>query len=97
MYAYLQVMAIGFRGLKIHQEARRVEQILGELGSRFERFQEHFGKIGRHLDSAKAQFDGALKDVQRFETTLQGLKIGRLESQEPLMELSTSKASDEIR
>ena len=45
----------------------------------------------------KAQFDEALKDVQRFETTLQGLKIGRLDSQEPLMELSASKAGDEIR
>jgi DNA recombination protein RmuC len=95
MYAYLQAMAIGFRGLKIHQEARRVEQILGELGSRFERFQEHFGKIGRHLESAKAQFDGALRDVQRFEATLQGLKIGRLEIPEPLEELSPSKAADE--
>jgi hypothetical protein len=45
----------------------------------------------------KPQFDGALKDVQRFETTLQGLKIGHLDSQEPLMELSASKAGDEIR
>jgi len=49
----------------------------------------------------KPQFDGALKDVQRFETTLQGLKIGRLDSQEPLMEFSASKsaskAGDEIR
>lgn len=79
MYAYLQALAIGFRGLKIQQEARRVEQMLGELGSRFERFQDHFVKIGKHLDNAKSQFDGALRDVERFDVTLQGLKIGRLE------------------
>ena len=94
MYAYLQALAIGFRGLKIHQEARRVEQILGDLGTRFERFHEHFAKVGKHLDGAKAQFDGALRDVQRFETTLQGLKVGRLEDvQEPPAELP---ATDEV-
>ena len=56
MYAYLQALAIGFRGLKIHQEARRVEQLLGELRTRFDRFRDHFGKMGRHLDGAQGQF-----------------------------------------
>jgi DNA recombination protein RmuC len=79
MYAYLQALAVGFRGLKIQQEARRVEQMLGDLRGRFERFHEHFQKVGKHLDNAQAQFQGALRDVDRFRATLQGFKIGQLD------------------
>ena len=86
MYAYIQVLAVGFRGMKIQDEARRVQEILAELGTRFERFQDHFTMIGKHLDNAKSQFDRALRDVERFDATLQGVKIGRLEEvQQPLL------------
>jgi DNA recombination protein RmuC len=79
MYAYLQALAVGFRGMKIQQEARRVEQMLGDLRGRFERFHEHFLKVGRHLDNAQTQFQGAVRDVERFRATLQGFKVGQLE------------------
>jgi len=99
MYAYLQALAIGFRGLKIHHEARRVEQMLAELRERFDRFYDHFVKIGRHLDNAQAQFQGALHDVDRFQSTLQGLRVGRLdqldEAREP--ELSRALASERVQ
>lgn len=86
MYAYLQALAIGFRGLKIHQEARRVEQMLAELRERFDRFYDHFVKIGRHLENAQTQFQGALRDVDRFQVALQGLRVGRLDELEPAPE-----------
>jgi DNA recombination protein RmuC len=79
LYAYFQALALGFRGLKIQQEARRVEQILGDLRSRFERFREHFVKVGKNLELAHAQFDAAIRDVERFQVTLDGLRLGRLE------------------
>ena len=79
MYAYLQALALGFRGLKIQQEARRVEQLLGDLRSRFERFRDHFGKLGRHLDGAQTQFSSASRHAERFQSTLDGLRIGRLD------------------
>lgn len=101
MYAYLQALAIGFRGLKIHQEARRVEQMLGELRSRFERFREHFVKIGRHLDYAQTQFTGAARDVDRFQSTLEGLKVGRMDEgdttdAEPMLDLPASKGPEAV-
>jgi DNA recombination protein RmuC len=79
MYAYLQALAVGFRGLKIHHEARRVEQMLAELRERFDRFYDHFQKVGRHLDNAQTQYQGALRDVDRFQVALQGLRTGRLD------------------
>lgn len=92
MYAYIQVLAVGFRGMKIQEEARRVQEILAQLGTRFEKFQDHFNMIGKHLDNAKSQFDRALHDVERFDAILQGVKIGRLEeSPQPLLEIASFK------
>jgi DNA anti-recombination protein RmuC len=53
--------------------------MLGDLRGRFERFHEHFLKVGRHLDNAQTQFQGAVRDVERFRATLQGFKVGQLE------------------
>jgi DNA recombination protein RmuC len=90
MYAYIQALAVGFRGMKIQEEAKRVQEILAHLGTRFDKFQDHFNMIGKHLDNAKSQFDRATKDVERFDATLQGVKIGRLEeTQPPLPEIGT--------
>jgi DNA recombination protein RmuC len=87
MYAYVQVLAVGFRGMKIQDEARRVQEILADLGTRFGKFQDHFNMIGKHLENAKTQFDRALRDVQRLDATLEGVKIGRLEEiQQPLLD-----------
>ena len=95
MYAYLQALAIGFRCLKIHQEARRVEQMLGDLRSRFERFHEHFLKVGRHLDNAQTQFQDAVRDVERFRATLEGFRIGHLdEAEDPVREIAPPREKD---
>jgi DNA recombination protein RmuC len=85
MYAYIQALAVGFRGMKIHEEAKRVQEILAQLGTRFDKFQDHFNMVGKHLENAKNQFERAMRDVERFDATLQGLKIGRLEETQPVL------------
>ena len=95
MYAYIQALAVGFRGMKIHEEAKRVQEILAQLGTRFDKFQDHFNMVGKHLDNAKSQFERAMRDVERFDATLQGVKIGRLEeTQPPLAEIGPLKLDD---
>jgi DNA recombination protein RmuC len=79
MYAYIQALAVGFRGMKIQEEARRVQEMLAQLTTRFDKFQDHFSMVGKHLDNAKSQFERAMRDVERFDATLQGVKVGRLE------------------
>ena len=39
--------------------------------------------VGKHLDNAKSQFERAMRDVERFDATLQGVKVGRLEETQP--------------
>jgi DNA recombination protein RmuC len=83
MYAYIQALAVGFRGMRIQEEAKRVQEMLAQLTTRFDKFQDHFNMLGKHLDNAKSQFERAMRDVERFDATLQGVKIGRLEEIQP--------------
>jgi DNA recombination protein RmuC len=83
MYAYVQALAVGFRGMRIQEEAKRVQEMLAQLTTRFDKFQDHFNMVGKHLDNAKNQFERAMRDVERFDATLQGVKIGRLEETQP--------------
>jgi DNA recombination protein RmuC len=83
MYAYVQALAVGFRGMRIQEEAKRVQHMLAQLSTRFDKFQDHFNMVGKHLDNAKSQFERAMRDVERFDATLQGVKVGRLEETQP--------------
>ncbi len=85
MYAYIQAMAVGFRGMKIQEEAKRVQEMLASLTTRFDKFQDHFNMVGKHLDNAKSQYERAMRDVERLDATLQGAKIGRLEEMQPTL------------
>jgi DNA recombination protein RmuC len=86
LYAYLQAISIGFRGLKIAQETRRIEQLLLGLRKNFDEFKEHFRLIGRHLDRARGQYIQAETDVNRFDHTIGGIQFGTLHEQAPLPE-----------
>ena len=83
MYAYIQALAVGFRGMRIQEEAKRVQEMLAQLSTRFDKFQDHFNMVGKHLDNAKSQFERAMRDVERVDATLQGVKIGRIEEIQP--------------
>ncbi len=86
LYAYLQAISIGFRGLKIAQETRRIEQLLLGLRKNFDEFKEHFRLIGRHLDRARGQYIQAETDVSRFDHTIGGIQFGTLHEQIPQIE-----------
>jgi DNA recombination protein RmuC len=81
LYAYLQAISIGFRGLKIAQESRHIEQLLLGLRKNFDEFKEHFRLIGRHLDRARGQFIQAESEVSRFDHAIGGIQFGTLNEQ----------------
>jgi DNA recombination protein RmuC len=72
-YAYLQAIAVGFRGLKIQSEAKKIEATLIRLKNDFQKFQVDFSKVGKHLKDAQTQYDNVENRVERF-----GVIIGRL-------------------
>ena len=71
LVAYLQVIALGLRGLQIEQHAQEVMAYVAELQRDFDRFRDDFEVVGKHLGNAKTKFDDAEKRLDRFDTKLE--------------------------
>jgi DNA recombination protein RmuC len=68
--AYLQVIALGLRGMQIEQHAHEVMAYVADLQRDFERFTGDFEKIGTHLGHAQSKYHEAGKRLDRLETKL---------------------------
>jgi DNA recombination protein RmuC len=73
LYAYLQVIVLGLRGLKVEATARRLTQDLQRLGGELGRFQVEYGVLGRHLRNASGSYDEGGRRLERFGAKLAGL------------------------
>jgi len=66
-YAYLQVIALGLRGLSIEESARDIQDGLAQLHGDVAQLREVFDTMGTHLENARKKFDDADKRLSRFE------------------------------
>ena len=73
-YAYLQVILLGLRGLRIEQNAREILATLARLGGEMARFRAEFDTLGKHITNAKNKYDDATTTLARFEAKLEGLE-----------------------
>ena len=69
-YAYLQVIALGLRGLQIERSAREILNTLGRLQGDMERVREAFDTLGTHFDNARKKYEEANKRLMNFEDRL---------------------------
>jgi DNA recombination protein RmuC len=69
--AYLQVIALGLRGLQVEEHAHEVMAYVAELQRDFDRFADDFDKIGTHIGHAQSKYHEAGKRLDRFETKLE--------------------------
>jgi DNA recombination protein RmuC len=74
LYAYLQVIVLGLRGLAIERDAREIQARLGGLRADVERFREAFDVLGRHLGNARNKHDEAAAALARVEGKLLGME-----------------------
>jgi DNA recombination protein RmuC len=77
IYAYLQVIILGLRGLRIEANAREIQNDLATLGGDLAKVSEHMATVGRHLGNAHKQYEEAMRDFVRFEAKLEA--VGRKE------------------
>jgi len=85
-YAYLQVIALGLRGLVIEQRAKEIVDTLSRLQGDMGRVREVFDVLGTHLENAHKKYDEADKRLSSFETKLEGAAEHSLPgSQHPLL------------
>jgi DNA recombination protein RmuC len=69
--AYLQVIALGLRGMQIEEHAHEVMAYVADLQRDFNRFAEDFDKIGTHIGHAQSKHHEAGKRLDRLETKLE--------------------------
>ncbi len=70
-YAYLQVIIMGLRGMKVEEHAREILNTLSQLASEFKKLSDDFGKIGTHLRHATSAHQQTEKRLDRFGNKLE--------------------------
>ncbi len=69
-YAYLQVICLGLRGLKVEENAKMILKSLSSLSVDADKFKEDFNILGSHLVNANTKYTDAQK---RFDKILERL------------------------
>jgi len=73
-YAYLNVILLGLRGLRIEQRAKEILDHLSRLQTEFDQLRDDFDTMGKHLDSANKKYQEAQRKVEEFSSRLSKLK-----------------------
>jgi len=71
LYAYLQAIVLGLRGLQIEKRAEEILSHLSRLQGDFGRFRDDFDTVGTHLKNAHNKYDDALKRLGQLEGKLE--------------------------
>ncbi len=70
LYAYLQAIVLGLRGMRIEARAQEVIDQLGRLTGDLAKLREDMRLVGRHLGNAEQAFASAERRFDRFEQRL---------------------------
>ena len=81
LYAYLQTILLGLRGLKIEEKARGIQELISRLRLDFGKLDDELGTLGKHLTSASGAYDRSRKKFDQIHT-----RIGSIEDEKPAPE-----------
>jgi len=70
LYAYLQAIVLGLRGLRIEKQAEEILRHLGRLQHDHACFREDFDTLGTHLKNARNKHEDAAKKLDRLQDRL---------------------------
>ncbi len=69
-YAYLEVILLGLRGLKIDEAAREIAESLVNMRSGFSKILDEFSTLGTHLNHAQNAHERTQRKLDQFEGQL---------------------------
>lgn len=69
-YAYLQVICLGLRGLKVEENAKMILKSLSALSIDADKFKEDFNILGSHLLNANTKYADAQKRLEKVSERL---------------------------
>ena len=73
-YAYLQVICLGLKGLKIEENAKSILKNLSSLTIEINKFKEDFDLLGGHLSNASRKYEDGQKRLDRFQDRLSNIQ-----------------------
>lgn len=73
-YAYLQIICLGLKGLKLEENTKTVLKDLSMLSSQMSKFREDFELLGGHLSNAARKYDEAQKKLERFSEKINNIQ-----------------------
>lgn len=73
-YAYLHVVAMGLKGLKIEENARKIQEELASMTKDIKNFQEDFQLVGRHITNAMNKYEEARRRLDRLSFKLEQIE-----------------------
>lgn len=76
-YAYLQVIILGIKGLKIEEKTQEVIKMLATLKTGLTKFTEDFEVMGTHIEKVRSSYERAEKRLDKF-----GNKLSLIDSME---------------
>lgn len=77
LFVYFQALAVGFRGMAVEKRAQEIIHAILDLQVNFQKFQETFDVLGKHIANAHTQFDKANVQAVKIAGTLDNLKLGQ--------------------
>ncbi|HUI08620.1 MAG TPA: DNA recombination protein RmuC [Verrucomicrobiae bacterium] len=69
-YAYLQTILLGLRGMKVEERAQEILATLARLRGDFEKLEENFRLLGRHLTNASGAYTDTEKTLTKLDAKL---------------------------
>jgi DNA recombination protein RmuC len=67
IYAYLQVVLMGLRGMQIEQSAKEIQKNIAGMQNNFTIFREAYNKIGNHLRNAQQNYEQGERKLDTIE------------------------------
>lgn len=86
LFAYLQTILLGFRGLQIQKEAKNILASLSRLKGDFGKFQSEYEVVGSHLTNARNKYDSSEKMLERISDKLEGMELTGTEEKKLISE-----------
>ena len=76
-YAYLQVICLGLKGLKVEENAKAILKSLSALEIEIDRFKEEFNILGSHLVNANTKYTDSQKRLDKVSDKLVNIQDTR--------------------
>lgn len=90
LFTYIQILLIGFKGLKIEENAEKILRNISQLQKYIENMSVEFDKLGKHLGNAQGSYQSTTKALSRVVLVSDAMEK-EIEEEKPEAELATAK------